>query len=236
MQGVRIGVLTTLSDTASRDDEVATLFAKSLDDLRVAGAEIVPGVELPIIKSAQAKLWRNTFRHDLNEYLKSVGESAPYTTLQAIVESGRFDDSISKRMHDSLNEISVPDLAAPYSADPSDDPARLALLESVLQAMDEQRLDALVYPTWNNPPRRIGDLQSPSGNNSFYIPPHTGQPAITVPMGFTSVGLPTGLQILGRPFAEPLLLRVAHGYEQATKHRRPPELFPKLQPAGADVN
>ena len=236
LQGIRIGVLTTLSETADRDDEIATLFAKSLDDLRAAGAKIVPGVELPIIKSAQAKLWRNTFRHDLDEYLKSVGEAAPYTTLQAIVDSGRFDDSISTRMRDSLNEIPATDLAAPYSADPSDDPARLALLEAVLQVMDEQRLDALVYPTWNNPPRRIGDLRSPSGNNSFYVPPHTGQPAITVPMGFTSAGLPAGLQILGRPFAEPLLLRLAHGYEQATKHRRPPDLFPTLQHAKPDLN
>jgi aspartyl-tRNA(Asn)/glutamyl-tRNA(Gln) amidotransferase subunit A len=52
----------------------------------------------------------------------------------------------------------------------------------------------------------------------------TGQPAISLPCGFSKDGLPIGLQIVGRPFDEPTLLRIAHAYEQATKWhlRRPP--------------
>ncbi|MDP7547432.1 MAG: amidase, partial [Alphaproteobacteria bacterium] len=52
----------------------------------------------------------------------------------------------------------------------------------------------------------------------------TGQPAISVPCGFTQDGLPIGLQLLGPWFEEPLLLQVADAYEQATEwhQRRPP--------------
>ena len=60
--------------------------------------------------------------------------------------------------------------------------------------MDGSRLDVLVYPTWNNPPRLIGDLNSPDGNNSNRVAPHTGFPALTVPMGFSHGSLPAGLQ------------------------------------------
>lgn len=55
------------------------------------------------------------------------------------------------------------------------------------------------------------------------ISPHTGQPAFTVPMGYTEAGLPTGLQFLGRMYDEPVLIRLSYAYEQATKHRKPPE-------------
>src|SRR5436190_316875 len=91
---------------------------------------------------------------------------------------------------------------------PDTDPAILKCLEAqengrllaqgLLRTMDENRLDALVYPSWNNPPRLIGDLNTPHGNNSARLSPPTGFPAITVPMGFAYDTFPAGLQILGR--------------------------------------
>jgi Asp-tRNA(Asn)/Glu-tRNA(Gln) amidotransferase A subunit family amidase len=56
-------------------------------------------------------------------------------------------------------------------------------------------------------------------------------PALTVPMGFTYGDLPAGLQMLGRPYAEGTLFRLAYAYEQGTQHRRPPEDFPELEPS-----
>jgi amidase len=80
-----------------------------------------------------------------------------------------------------------------------------------------------VYPTWSNPPRLIGDLNTPAGDNNQFFAPSTGFPAITVPMGATRGDrLPAGLQFLGRAWSESLLLRLAYSYEQATHHRRPP--------------
>ena len=47
------------------------------------------------------------------------------------------------------------------------------------KAMDAQKIDAWVYPTWSNPPRLIGDLNTPGGDNSQFFSPTTGFPAIT---------------------------------------------------------
>jgi Asp-tRNA(Asn)/Glu-tRNA(Gln) amidotransferase A subunit family amidase len=91
--------------------------------------------------------------------------------------------------------------------------------------MDSLQLDGLVYPTWSNPPRLIGDLNTPHGDNSQLFSPSTGFPAITVPMGYTRDGrLPAGLSFFGRPWSEGTLLGLAFDYDQATRHRRPPSL------------
>jgi amidase len=74
----------------------------------------------------------------------------------------------------------------------------------------------------------LGDLESPADDNSQKIPLHTGFPGLTVPMGFTNGNLPARLQIVGKLFSEPDLIRMAYAYEQTTRHRRPPEGFPEL--------
>jgi aspartyl-tRNA(Asn)/glutamyl-tRNA(Gln) amidotransferase subunit A len=52
-----------------------------------------------------------------------------------------------------------------------------------------------------------------------------GIPAIALPCGFSKQGLPIGMQILGKPFDEAMILRVAYAYEQATDwHKREPSL------------
>lgn len=100
----------------------------------------------------------------------------------------------------------------------------------MLQLMDAAELNALVYPTWSNPPRLIGDLNTPAGDNNQLFSPSTGFPAITVPMGYTRGGtLPAGLQLFGRAWSEPTLIRLAYAYEQATRHRRPPAATPPLR-------
>ena len=57
---------------------------------------------------------------------------------------------------------------------------------------------------------------------------NSGLPAIVVPGGFTPDGLPVGLELLGRAWSEPQLIKFAYSYEQATRHRRPPVSTPAL--------
>ena len=91
--------------------------------------------------------------------------------------------------------------------------------------MDSLKLDAFVYPTWSNPPRLVGDLNTPHGDNSQFFSPTTGFPAITIPMGYTRNNtLPAGMTFFGKAWDEAGLIALAYGYEQATKHRRPPVL------------
>lgn len=226
LAGARIGVLRTVSDTETADPEIRALFEQALRDLAELGAEVVDGLELPGLSERQEELWCNTFRHDLDLYL-ATREGAPYGTLEEIVASGRYAAYIEERLQQSL-ETPPPEEQEPPCLGVDGDPRRSALLTEVLAQMDEHDLDALAYPSWSNPPRKIGDLESPHGNNSPLLAPHTGQPAITVPMGFTEAGLPAGLQLLGRPWGDADLLRFAYAYEQATHHRRPPEGFGPL--------
>jgi Asp-tRNA(Asn)/Glu-tRNA(Gln) amidotransferase A subunit family amidase len=96
--------------------------------------------------------------------------------------------------------------------------------------MEDQKLDALVYPTWSNPPRLIGDSKSPAGDNSQVYSPTSGFPAITVPMGYTrETTLPAGITFFGRAWDEARLIKLAYAYEQATRHRRPPPSTPTVQ-------
>ena len=86
-------------------------------------------------------------------------------------------------------------------------------------------------PTWSFPPRLIGDLNTPGGDNSQVFSPTSGFPAINVPMGYTRDGqLPAGITFYGRAFDEATLIKLAYSYEQATKHRRAPASTPALAP------
>jgi len=150
---------------------------------------------------------------------------------------------------------------------------RFSIQQMILQCMGEQKLDALVYPTANLPPTKLGAATGPDVNarpGVWTFLGAQGFPVITVPAGFTTevydwirdpdapeipasaftrtggegggrarpeadrhirlVGpiaakLPVGVDFVGRPFDEPLLLRIASAYEAATRHRVPPPEF-----------
>lgn len=109
--------------------------------------------------------------------------------------------------------------------DAYNDIKRIAFRKAIERAMDSLKLDAIVYPSWNNKPARIKFFEDEyRGDNNQVIAPHTGQPAFTVPMGFVKGNLPVGLQFLGRMFDEPTLIKLAFSYEQGTRHRIPPFL------------
>lgn len=222
----RLGVLRTLSDTPTTDPEIKALFEKAIQDLKDQGAFIVDPFEIPDFAKLSQGLWCNTFRYDLNQYLASLGEKAPVKNLAEIIASGLYSPYIEERLQNSMKVEVNPDQQNPPCLGVYEDPRRIRFREAILSAMAHHGVDAIILPTWNNPPRKVGDNDSPHGNNSPQIPPHTGQPGITVPMGFTSENLPAGLQFIGKPFEEPMLIKLTYAYEHATKHRRAPEQFP----------
>jgi Asp-tRNA(Asn)/Glu-tRNA(Gln) amidotransferase A subunit family amidase len=96
--------------------------------------------------------------------------------------------------------------------------------------MDAADVEALIYPTWTNPPAHLDKADEEyRGDNSQLVAPATGMPAASVPMGYTADGLPAGLQILARRYDEPVIFRIAYAYEQWTRHRRPPPGFGPLK-------
>lgn len=88
-------------------------------------------------------------------------------------------------------------------------------------------VDLLVTPTMSAPPVMIAQGADPASVSIRNTAPFDilGLPAISLPCGFTTSGLPIGLQIIGAPFAESTVLALANAYEQATEwHRRRPLL------------
>ena len=228
LQDARLGVVEQLFRTDTADAEVVALMDRAIAELTGQGAS-VESVTIPNLDSLVGRAWSgaNTFAYDINNYLESLGPDAPVQSLDEIIASGQYADYIEERMLEAAAIGDVP----PESREDflASEAAREEMRQVVLSIMASREYDALIYPTWSNPPRPIGDLVSPTGNNSFQLSPPTGFPAITVPMGYTvNNTLPAGLQLLGRPFDEPTLLELAYDYEQETQYRRPPALFPPL--------
>ena len=224
LKGARLGVLHQAYDTPTLDAEVDAVFRGALGELRNLGAEIIDPVALDGLDALRRTQGGgcNQFKYDLNRFLGTLGDKAPVHSLDEIITSRRFHPSIQGRLESSQSSGDVPGESAGCKAR---DAFREKLRAAVLELMAGQQLDALIYPTWSNPPRLIGDLNTPGGDNNQFFSPSTGFPAITVPMGYTRGDtLPAGLQFFGRPWSETTLLRLAYAYEQATHHRRPPAL------------
>jgi Asp-tRNA(Asn)/Glu-tRNA(Gln) amidotransferase A subunit family amidase len=219
LKGKRIGVFRYYTDQATTDPEVLGVFEGTLKDLSDNGAEIVDPFDIPDFEKLTDDIWCNTFKRDLKQYLESL-DNPPYRSVEEVYATGLHSEYIDERLKNMAESDPEPACGDLYS-----EPRNIKLRETIVDEMNKHRLEAFVYPTWSNPPRLIGDTDSPAGDNSQKIPPHTGLPGFTIPMGYTYGGLPSGLQIVGRLFSEPTLIEIAYGYEQATSHRRPPEGF-----------
>jgi Asp-tRNA(Asn)/Glu-tRNA(Gln) amidotransferase A subunit family amidase len=219
LRGKRVGVFRYYTDLDTADPQVIDVFEQAIVDMERLGANLVDPVEIEDFEELCTDIWCNTFKRDLKAYLKTL-DDPPFTSLEEIVETGLYSDYIEDRLKGMVQSEPNPSCGNVY-----DEPKNIKLRSSVTNMMDKHQLDAIIYPTWNNPPRLIGDMESPAGDNSQRIPPHTGMPGVTVPMGYTYNGLPAGLQIVCRLFHEPTLIEIAFSYEQATRHRRPPTGF-----------
>jgi amidase len=228
LKGARIGVLHQAYDTPTLDREVDEVFKGALGELRKAGADVIDPVAVAGLDDMGRGGGCNQFKYDLNQYLARLGDRAPMHSLAEIIRSRRFHPSIQVRLESGQAADDVPGQTQGCQRR---EEYREKLRAGVLTLMDAAQLDALAYPTWSNPPRLIGDLNTPGGDNSQLFSPSAGFPAITIPMGYTRGGaLPAGLQLLGRPWSEPTLLKLAYSYEQATHHRHPPTATPPLRP------
>jgi Asp-tRNA(Asn)/Glu-tRNA(Gln) amidotransferase A subunit family amidase len=212
------------------DPEVASVFMKAVADLQGAGAIIVDPATvegLDAIRRPQGTGPCMGFKYDINRYFASHGDRMPMQTLADVIKSGRFHPTVQRRLEQAEQG---PENGPETAACQAESAYREQVRAAVLQTMEALKLDAFVYPTWSNPPRLIGDLNSPHGDNSQFFSPTTGFPSIQVPMGYTRGGaLPAGITFFGRPWAEATLIKLAYAYEQATHHRHAPASTPPLR-------
>jgi Asp-tRNA(Asn)/Glu-tRNA(Gln) amidotransferase A subunit family amidase len=230
LKGAVIGILRQAYERETTDPEVVRVFMAAVADLKKAGATIVDPATiegLTDIRRPRGVGSCQGFKYDINHYLESRGEQVPVRSLADIIKSGGFHPSVQRRLETAEKDTpNGPDSEACQA----DREYREKYRQAVVKAMEQYKLDAFAYPTWSNPPRLIGDLNTPHGDNSQVFAPTTGFPAITVPMGYTRGGtLPAGITFFGRAWSEPLLLKLSYAWEQATHHRRAPAATPLLR-------
>ena len=232
LQGKRIGVLRALVNTDDADPAVTAVFEQALVDLEKAGAEIVDEFAIANFDEyLEGDYFCARFRYDMAQYLASLGENAPITDVMQVMETGQYSPYIKGGLEyfgGNPADIHPRDLDPPCP-DFAEHEGRQAYLADTVRAMDDAGVDAIVYPSWTNPPAHLDKGEEEyAGDNSQLVAPATGLPAVSVPMGYTYDHLPAGLQILGRPYSEGMLFGLAYAYEQATQHRVPPGGFPEL--------
>ena len=220
LQGARVGVLTMLVRQDPEDEPVARIIDQAVADLRRLGAK-VEEVEIDGLAELLDSyvVLSHEFKFDLNAYLAATPD-APVNSLAQVLAEGRYHPAVRERLEAS-NQVETLDTEVYREALGRRETVRRLLVET----LNELELDAVIYPTIRQQAAVIGE---PQGGDNCRLSPHAGLPAITVPAGFTPDGLPVGLEMLGRVFAEPRLIALAYAFEQGTKHRRPPAATPPL--------
>ncbi len=225
LKNARIGVLRQLSNN-NADVEITTLFNGAVKDIERLGATVLDSINIPNFDELRRNQWCDVFREDLEEYLSTYVKNDTLATIEDVIRIGTkspyakeglayFKDA--KYGRNTMPEIPCGNIY--------EDVRSIAFRSAIENVMDALKLDAIIYPSWNNKPATIDNFQTEyKGDNSQVIAPHTGQPAFTVPMGFTSGNLPAGLQFLGRMYSEPTLIKLTYSFEQGTKHRKQPNL------------
>ena len=236
LRGARIGVIREPMD-ANTDPEaddylqVRRLVDRAVADLRRLGAAVLDPVEVPGLDQAQAAYVRNNFETEeaMDAYLADL-PGAPLGSLREILLAGRVTPWRARGLMGVVGRSTTERDYLPVLQ------AREKLRRAVLAVMADHDLDALAYATFDHQATVIApdvltnaDTEDAyARGNNRYLSPVIGFPALTVPAGLTGDGLPIGLELLARPFAEAALLRLGYAYEQGTRRREPPATTPPL--------
>jgi amidase len=230
LRGARLGVARKFFGFS---DHVDRLINSAIEEMKRRGAVIVDPADMPTAgkyddSEFEVLLWE--FKTDLNQYLAGRGPQAPVKTLKEIIEFNERNKE--KEMPYFGQEIFIRSEAKGPLTDKAYRDAlkknlRLSRAEGIDAVMKKHRLDAIVAPTggpsW--PTDLInGDHFSGSSSTPAAV---AGYPNINVPAGYV-FGLPVGISFFGSAYSEPVLIKLAYAFEQATKHRRPPQFLPAV--------
>lgn len=233
LEGKRLGVFRALVDHDDADPEIKILFDKAIADMTAAGAIIVDPFSIRDFEEiSDAIPFCGRFRYDVGQYFKTL-DNPPLLDVNDVLVTGEIAPE-TRGSFDFYSQFPldvIPDNWEEPCPTWPDHPQRNQLLANTIEAMDSANVDALIFPTWSNPPAHIDrSAEEYKGDNNQLLAPDAGLPAVTVPMGFWQDRLPAGLQILGRPYAEGILIELAYAYEQKTRHRRSPDGFGPISP------
>jgi amidase len=226
LRGARIGVARKYFGFS---DTVDSLMNSLIQQMKSAGAEIVDPADLEShgkFDDTELTVLLYELKTDLNAYLAGRPDAAVRTLADVIAFNEKNKDKEMPYFGQDL-------FLKAQEKGPLTDKAYVSALETnhklsrtqgIDGVMDKFHLDALVAPT--GAPAWVTDLVDGDhglggSSNAAAV---AGYPNINVPAGFI-FGLPVGISFFGRAWSEPTLLKIAYGFEQMTKARKPPEFL-----------
>jgi amidase len=226
LRGARIGV--ARDKFFGFNDKVDELMETALREMQRRGAEIVDPADIPTagkFDDSEMEVLLYEFKADLNAYLAALGPLAAVHSMQEVIDfNERHRDKEMPYFGQDLMmkaQAKGPLTSQPYLEALEKD-HKLARTEGIDAVMNKNRLDALVAPTAG--PAWCTDLINGdhAAGGSSTPAAVAGYPNINVPAGY-AWGLPVGISFFGAANSEALLIKLAYAFEQATRHRRPPQ-------------
>jgi aspartyl-tRNA(Asn)/glutamyl-tRNA(Gln) amidotransferase subunit A len=203
LKGVRVGIIKEL--LSGLTDEVALAFNAALREMRILGAEVdevsIPHIEMSstiatnimFAESAEYhEQWMRTRSHEYGADVRRILEAGMMTPAIYYVRAQRSRAAILAEALKALENFTV--LTAPTAAIPA---PRIDVGGRALTDGGEQ-VDMVAAVLRFTAPFNV-----------------TGQPALAIPTGLAPNGLPVSMQIIGKPFDEATVFRVADAYERA---------------------
>jgi len=221
LRGKRLGVLYRFFGKAEVNRPVDAVMDTALAAMEAAGATLVP-IEEPIDSAwlvNEVSVHLHELKTHFGAYLSSFGDKAPVCSIDEILESGMHTPGIAENLRRANRlDLTMPEYSLRLRR-------RAEIQRKVIGILEEKRLDALIYPHQQQLVCKVGDSQKERNGALASV---TGFPAIVVSAGFTvpdetaPIGVPVGLEMLGRPLDEAGLIALAYGFEQKTMVRRAP--------------
>ena len=165
-----IGVLHQAYERETTDPEIIRLFQSALDEARRAGATVIDPANVEGVDATKfgGDAPCMGFKYDMNRFLAARAGRVPVANLTEIVKSNKFHPNVQRRLETAEK---APENGPDSAACQANFAYREQVRSRVLATMNKLKLDAFVYPTWSNPPRLIGDLNTPHGDNSQFFSP-----------------------------------------------------------------
>jgi Asp-tRNA(Asn)/Glu-tRNA(Gln) amidotransferase A subunit family amidase len=229
LKGARIGLLTDFMGRDPIHEDVNRAVESAVSRMTSMGATIVR-ISIPGLDDLTRglSLMSFEFKTAFDQYLSGLGDAAPVKSLAELVARGEVHESMKRGLEGDLKVVDgleSPDYFRMLQR-------RNLLRQAVMTAIAANKLDAILYPHQKRLVVPIGEDQA---ERNGVLSNSTGFPALTFPGGFSAptasapIGVPIGLELLGPEWSEPVLLKLAYAYEQASRHRKPPRSAPPLK-------